>query len=610
MCLQVHGDGNSDYLKTSHNEILGIKPPCVQNFVGPIVTSSAVQETCSEDEDGYLGDGDSSKGSVNSSVESCSKDEDGYLGDGDSTDLNDLEERMPPVGEDQPPPPFPLKETSLPLKQRDDYLHRPQISEQFPMMMKRLSPEGQLSHNLQDYSNLSSLQHHLESGKSLHRDKNLLPKYRNIHEPAVDSSSITSPPNFSPREKSERRSRKRKHRLACSPPENRSERQSHEKRRQLPRSESEKLRSTKWGKKRRLQRKKKKKRWRGRKAINLGNSPGKDKTPSFTSKPREQSDVQSHTTKGCSEACISHVTRRNKPSQPGDSSSSSSDNTKSSESENESSGSSSDGKNRRSKRTRTRKRKQQSPGNHREEKEKSSDSESSGEFETAPEDEEGTANKNKGSQDPNPKDVFVAGSDKEQHLESREKSPDRKSLNSFTSEDTISKQPPSQIQDCPKSSTPAQLDNSHPTKRLQLSGVIAEELDETQQASTEFTATQVPSAEAIPQVVFNQSNLALIRPEVGAFPLPDSAAENKQKSFKDDAIGGSSKTKSASQASQSKSLCVGGSDFPPVPFPWQAEEKHTTQPQLIPSRTLVSPGVYLTVQLYLSHCIDSSSRHR
>lgn len=594
MCLQVHGDGNSNYLKTSHNEVLGIKPPCVQNFGGPIVTSSAVQETCSEDEDGYLGDGDSSKGSVNSSVESCSKDEDGYLGDGDSTDLNDLEERMPPVGEDQPPPPFPLKETSLPLKQRDDYFHRPQISEQFPMMMKRLSPEGQLSHNLQDYSNLSSLQHHLESGKSLHRDKNLLPKHRNIHEPAVDSSSITSPPNFSPLEKSERRSRRRKHRLACSPPENQSERQSHEQRRQLPRSESEKLHSTKWGKKHRLQRKKKKKR-KGRKAISLGNSSGKGKTPSFTSKPHEQSDVQSHTTKGCGEVCISHVTRRNKPSQPGDSSSSSSDNTKSSESENESSGSSSDGKNRRSKRTRARKRKQQCPGNHREEKEKSSDSESSGEFETAPEEEEGTAKKNKESQDP--KDVFVAGSDKEQHLESREKSPDRKSLNSFTSEDTISNQPPSQIQDRPKSSSPAQLDNSHLNQRLQLPGVIAEELDETQQASTESTATQVPSAEAIPPVVFNQSNLALIRPEVGAFPQPDSAAENKQKSFKDDAIGGSSKTKSASQALQSNPLCVGGSDLPSVckPFPSQAEEKHTTQPQLTPSRTLVSPGIYLTV---------------
>jgi len=472
------------------------------------------------------------------------------------------------------------------------------------MMKKQLSPEGQLSHNLQDYSNLSSLQHHLESGKSLHCDKNLLPKHGSIHESAVDSSSITSPPNFSPREKSERPSRKRKHRLACSPPEYRSKRQSHEQRRQLPRSESEKLRSTKWGKKRRLQRKKKKKRWRGRKAINLGNSPGKDKTPSFTSKPHEQSDVQSRTAKGCSEACISHVTRRNKPSQPGDSSSSSSDNKKSSESENESSGSSSDSKNRRSKRTRARKRKQQSPGNHREENEKGSDSESSGEFETAPEDEEGTANKNKGSQDPNPKDVFVAGSDKEQHLESGEKSPDRKSLDSFTSEDTISKQPPSQIQDRLKSSTPPQLDNSHPTQRLQLSGVIAEELDEAQQASTKSTATQVPSAEATPP------NLALIRPEVGAFPQPDSAAENKQTSLKDDEIGGSNKMKSASQASQSKPLCAGGSDFLPIPFLWQAEEKHSTQPQLIPSRTLVSPGVYLTVQLYLSHCIDSSFRHR
>lgn len=598
MCLQVHGDGNSKYL---NNEVLGIKPPCVQNLGGPIVTSSAVQETFSEDEDGYLSDGDSSKGSVTSSVESCSEDEGGYLGDGDSSDLNDLEERMPPVGE-EPQPPFPLKkETSLPLKQRDDYLHHPQIPEQFPMMMKRLSPEGQLSHNLQDYSNLSSLQHHLESGKSLHHDKNLLPKHRNIHEPAVDSSSITSPPNFSSREKSKRPSRKRRHRLASSPPENQSERQSHEQRHQLPRSGSEKLHSTKWDKKRRLQRKKKKKR-KGRKAISLGNSSGKGKTPRCTSKPHEQSDVQSHTTKGCSEACISHVTKRNKPSQPGDSSSSSNDNKKSSESENESSGSSSDGKNRRSKRARARKRKQQYPGNHREEKEKSLDSESSGEFETAPEEEEGTAKKKKESQDP--KDVFVAGSDKEQHLESKQKSPDRKSLNSFTSEDTISKQPPSQIQDRPKSFSPAQLDNSHPNQRLHLSGVIAEELDEAQQASTESTATQVPSAKATPQVAFDQSNLALIRPEVGAFPQPDSAAENKQKSLKHDAIGGSSKTKSA--------LCVGGSDLLPVckPFPCQAEGKHSTQPQLIPSRTLVSPRVYLTVRLYLSHCIDSSSRHR
>jgi len=131
VCFQVRSDDNRKCLKTSHNEVLGIKPTCVQNFGGPIVTSSAVHETCSEDEDGYLGDGDSSKGSVTSSVvqETCSKD-DGYLGDGDSSDLNDLEERMPPVGEDKPPPPFPLKkETSLPLKQRDDYLHCPQIPE-------------------------------------------------------------------------------------------------------------------------------------------------------------------------------------------------------------------------------------------------------------------------------------------------------------------------------------------------------------------------------------------------------------------------------------------------------------------------------------------------
>ena len=663
-------------------------PPRVQKRDGPIVTSSAVQESSSGDEDGYLGDGDSSKdsgqdgdedgclgdwdsskdgdrdgdedgskdsdqdgdedgclGDGDSSKDSdqdgdedgclgdgdSSKDsdqdgdEDGCLGDGDSSkdsDQDGLEERIPPDGEDQPSPPgdpFPLKkEASLPPKQQDDNLFRPPIPEQSPEVKKPLSSEV-LQYNLQKYQNLPSFQgsrkpaylgDELDAHVQVLIGKIIPPKDHN----SLGLSSIPSPSPPDPTdEKAERPSRKRRRQMPSSPPKNRSERPSREQKRQLPRSESGKPiknRSTQQGKKVQVT-KRKKRRHRRRKAVSHGNNPGKGKgkgKTSCASKSTGQSHVQPHTS--CGNAGTGHVTKRKKHSQPRDSSSSSSASKKSSESENDSSGSSSDSKSRQSRRRRARKRRnRQSLDNPCEQKEKNSNSDSSGEFVTAPE-EEGSTNKQDESQ--GPKVGFVAGSDMDQHLESGDLSPDRKSLDSFASEDTISKQPTTQIQDHPKSSTPAQLHNTHPTQGLQLADVSLDYHDTpSQPASTENAVTQVSSSEATTEVLVPEMKAppqpevtvppqpevtvppqpevkAPPQPEVKAPPQPDSVAENKQKSPKDYETGGSSKAESTIPASQSKPPTA-RSDLPPVykPFHGQAEEKPIIF-QLLPTRTVVS----------------------
>jgi len=393
--LQVHGDipCGEQYLKLESDdkaEVVKVTPQDAQKD-GPIVTTSAVYASHSE-EDGYLGDGESSKDGE--SDDSASNLGDRESRDGDSDDgTSNLGERDPADGEEHPTPPKYVSPTGKYENLDLECNKVPQIQEESPKIKKLPASEqynmlGYL--NQQDQTDLydSGVLELLISKQSLPKD---LQKLSNI--PSSLSPPLTISPPLVPGQH--------------TPPEKPPVRAPHRRKHQ---SSAKKI--SKKGNSKQRSKKQKKRHQRGR-IISCGNSVSKAGSFGFAS----QSQGQSHTSnQGSDSVCIGQITRRKRRFQHQDGSSSSSGGKKSSgdsKSGIDSSSTSSDN---------------HQPKKKKGKKKRHSQDKSSSKFETSEDVSTNAANIKEDSSL-----AFVSGSDLELSSKPEDKASDRESLSSFTS---------------------------------------------------------------------------------------------------------------------------------------------------------------------------------
>ena len=376
-------------------EVVKVTPQETQKD-GPFITTTAVYATHSE-EDGYLGDGESSKGD-------------------DSDDcVSDLGERDPADGAECH---LPLKDERSVGEGLDKCNGVIQIPEESPKL--KTLPASEFQYNMQGYLNLqdqtdlynSGVLQTLISKQSPQKDLQKLGQLSRTPPPPSLSSPLPTPPQSltSPLVPAQ-----------PNPPEKPPVRASHKRKNQSSISTAKKIpkkcNSKQQGSKKRKSQKKKKRRQRGR-IISCGNSLSKAQSFGFTS----QSQGQSHTNnKGSDSACTGQVTRRKKciQHQDGRGSSSSSGGKRSSgesKSEIDSSSTSSDS---------------HQPKKKRKTKKHPQDKEhiSSSKFETTPED----VSSNASNMKEGPSMAFVSGSELELSSKPQGKASDRESLSPFAS---------------------------------------------------------------------------------------------------------------------------------------------------------------------------------
>ena len=331
--LQVHsgipcGEQYSKLESDGKAEIVKVTPQDTQKG-GPIVTTLAAYSSHLENEDGYLGDGESSKDG-----DSASNLGDRESRDGDSDDyVSDLGERDPADGAECL---LPLKdERSLGKNENLDKCNNvPQIPEELPKAKKLSASE--LQYNMQDYLNMEDQTRFKQSPQKDLQKFDQLSRTLPLPLPPSLSSPLPTPPQ-SPLVPSQH-----------IPPEKSLVRAPHKRKRQSSISTATKIpkkcNRKQQGKKQKFH-KKKKRHQRGR-IVNCGNSVSKAHSFGFASHSQGQSHASN---KGSGSVCIGQVTGRERclGNQDGSSSSSSSGgkkSSKSSKSETDSSSSSSSGR--------------------------------------------------------------------------------------------------------------------------------------------------------------------------------------------------------------------------------------------------------------------------
>ena len=298
--LQVHGDipCGEQYLKLESDdkaEVVKVTPQDAQKD-GPIVTTSAVYASHSE-EDGYLGDGESSKDGESDDGTSNLGDRESRDGDSDDGTSN-LGERDPADGEEHPTPP---KYVS-PNENLDLECNKvPQIQEESPKIKKLPASE---QYNMLGYLNRQDQTDLYDSGAlELLISKQSLPKdlQKLLNIPSSLSPPLTISPPLVPGQH--------------TPPEKPPVRAPHRRKHQ---SSAKKI--SKKGNSKQRGKKQKKHHQRGS-IISCGNSLSKAGSFGFAS----HSQGQSHTSnQGSDSVCIGQITRRKRRFQHQDGSSSSS----------------------------------------------------------------------------------------------------------------------------------------------------------------------------------------------------------------------------------------------------------------------------------------------